>query len=284
MALALVTTTTTNVLAQVPCPNLHAGTVRPTGTWQYGEATVFSTSGLAVDADGAPNSYRVDGNGLSYTCDGVVALDEHGKRINKKNDPVHWQQRCKDAWKTATATGNYSKVAIFGFLTDPANGQPLVQKPGDPLPGDAYLTTTSVEILSAPKNTQRHWVDATQIPYVVLPSGFVRHFHVKPGALAIVYRPKTNSLMYAVYGDEGDFGEGSIKLHLSLQNNPMVFTGGVQRAKRGISDEVIMAIFPAQETQISSDSVAWNQAIVRQGEQAVAKLGGPAAVKQCLSK
>ncbi|MFM0654431.1 glycoside hydrolase family 75 protein [Paraburkholderia sediminicola] len=237
-----------------------------------------------MDADGSPDSYRVDGNGLSYTCDGVVALDGQGRRISRKTDPEHWQLRCREAWQSATSTGDYSKVAIFGFLTEPSTGRPIIQTDGDPLPGKAYITTTTVSVPGAPPNTQRHWINASEIPYVVLPSDFVRRVHVKPGALAIVYRPKTDSLAYAVYGDGGDFGEGSIKLHMALQNNPIVVVQGIRRAKQGISDEVITAIFPAQPAKISSDAAAWNKAITDEGEQTVARLGGPAAVKRCLNK
>src|SRR5271154_6822334 len=60
-----------------------------------GGAIVFSTQGLAVDADGAPNSYLLDGNGLSPTCDGVVGL-VNGRSVNP---PAHgWLQICEKAW------------------------------------------------------------------------------------------------------------------------------------------------------------------------------------------
>lgn len=275
---------TMSALAQVHCPERSLDSVNGTSTWRYGSAVVVSTSGLAVDADGAPDSYRVDGNGLSYTCDGVVALDDHGRHINKKTDPDHWQQRCQEAWQKATATGDYSKVAIFGFLTDPSTGHPIIQKEGDPFPGEAYVTTTLVSIPGAPSNTQRSWINASEIPYVVLPSDFVKRYHVQPGALAIVYRPKTGSLAYAVYGDEGDLGEGSVKLHIALQNNPIVLSHGVRRARQGIADKITMAIFPAQPIKISPDASAWNQAITNEGEQTIKKFGGVTAMKLCLKQ
>src|ERR1035437_11016402 len=64
----------------------HYGKIQP---WRAGQAVGFTSAGLAVDADGAPNSYLVDGKGLSDTCDGVVAL-VNGKRVNKKTDAKHW--------------------------------------------------------------------------------------------------------------------------------------------------------------------------------------------------
>src|SRR4051812_27657769 len=64
-----------------------------------GAATLncVSTPGLAVDADGAPDSYRVDGKGLSFTCDGVFAL-VNGVVHTQKNDPQHWQALCTQHW------------------------------------------------------------------------------------------------------------------------------------------------------------------------------------------
>src|SRR6185295_20156995 len=90
------------------------------GIKKVDSALVFSSPHLNVDADGAPNAYRLDGKGLSYTCDGVVAL-ENGKRVTPKSDPVNWQAKCNVAWKKARETNDYSGVAIFGFATDLSN-------------------------------------------------------------------------------------------------------------------------------------------------------------------
>src|SRR3974390_1112690 len=95
----------------------HYGQIQP---WRADPAIGFISAGLAVDADGAPNSYLVDGKGLSDTCDGAVAL-VNGKRVNNKTDPKHWYPICQQAWKDAQATGDFSKLAIFGFLVDNQN-------------------------------------------------------------------------------------------------------------------------------------------------------------------
>jgi len=135
--------------------------------WTKGDAVLFRTPKLNVDADGAPNSYLVDGKGLSYTCDGVVAV-ENGQRVTPKTDKAHWQEKCRAAWTKAVASGDYSGVAIFGFLTD-KQGVPLVQGERDPLPQMGYVSATSVVVPGAPDDAQRRYVDATRIPYVVLP-------------------------------------------------------------------------------------------------------------------
>jgi hypothetical protein len=56
--------------------------------WRSGNAIGSLSPRLAVGADGAPNSYRVYGNGLSDTCDGVVALVD-GRRVTPETDGQH---------------------------------------------------------------------------------------------------------------------------------------------------------------------------------------------------
>jgi internalin A len=61
-------------------------------------AIVFSTEGLEVDANGAPNSYLLDRNGLSPTCDGVVAV-VNGREVDPQTNG--WLQMCESAWAHA---------------------------------------------------------------------------------------------------------------------------------------------------------------------------------------
>ena len=84
-----------------------------------------SVPGLAVDADGAPGSYRVDCKGLSFTCDGVFAV-ANGVAHTQKNDPQHWQTLCTQHWNEAQRTGDFSQVKIVGFLA--ADGRPVLPK------------------------------------------------------------------------------------------------------------------------------------------------------------
>ncbi|MER9456576.1 glycoside hydrolase family 75 protein [Mesorhizobium sp. M0478] len=236
---------------------------------------VFATSLLNVDADGAPNSYRVDGKGLSYTCDGVTAVGS-----TPKSDPDHWQQKCRAAWAKAVATKDYSGVRIFGFAKD-AHGVPVVQTDGDALPKDAFVSETRVPVPDGPVGTQRHWVDATKIPYVVLTSSFVAKYHVKPGDLAAVYWPNSHKVALAVYGDEGGLGEASVRLHYDLGNDPMVKSGGVQRAKNAIGSRVITVVFPGSSTNPTVNSDKWIAQIRSDGGQALKDWGGEGFLKSC---
>ena len=112
---------------------------------KVGDAIVFTSPRLNVDADGAPNAYRLDGKGLSYTCNGVVAV-ENGKRVTPTSDPANWQKKCNAAWKQALQSGDYSNVAIFGFQT------------GKQEPGDRYRrkgTTSHANLQSGGRLSRR---------------------------------------------------------------------------------------------------------------------------------
>ena len=247
--------------------------------WTEDNAVLFKASKLNVDADGAPNSYLVDGKGLSYICDGVVAV-ENGKRITPSSNPSDWQKKCNAAWSHAKSTGDYSGVAIFGFLTDSKN-TPLIQGDGDPHPGTAYISATSVNIPGAPLGSQRQYVNALNIPYIVLPSSFVSKYEIKPGTLAVVYRKKSNTHAFAIFADRGRLGEASIKLHQDLGSKPIVSIAGIDRAKARIEDPVLIAVFPERIAAPQADSDAWNSTIKEEGAAALQAFGGLSRLQAC---
>lgn len=257
---------------------------KPIGStaWTDGTVVGFKTRIFNVDADGAPNSYRVDGKGLSFTCDGVVAV-VGGVRHTPDNDPKHWQALCNEAWANAQKTQDYRALAIFGFLTE--NGAPAVQKAGDPLPGEAFITTTRLTLPGESARTQRAYVDAAQIPYVVLPSKFAsaQAISATDGVVAAVYRPSNKALAFAVFADTGGkLDEGSIRLHQDLGSNPIVSMGGVARAKRRLEGEdVLIAVFPQVKAQPRQDADAWRNSINSLGADAFRLWGGVARLTQC---
>lgn len=240
------------------------------------------TVGLAVDADGAPDSYRVDGRGLSYTCDGVFAI-VNGVPQTQRNNPSHWQELCRSYWARARATGDYSQVRIVGFERNERG--PVVQGAGDPLPDEAYVTTTLLTIPNTPAGTQRHYVDAVQIPYVVLSNSFARERHIVPGDIVAVYRPSTGRYAFGVYGDCCSLGEASVRLHIDLGNDPIRLTAdGTRRAKRGIADRVAFVALPGHRPTPSLDAAAWRAEIQRNGEAALAEWGGMPRLRRCTGR
>ncbi|MBF0886851.1 glycoside hydrolase family 75 protein [Gluconobacter sphaericus] len=242
-----------------------------------------ATNGLAVDADGAPDSYRVDGHGLSSTCDGVFAIVS-GLAHTQKNDQANWQGLCKQQWAEAQATDDYSKVKIVGFLTD-TKKRPIIQSAGDPLPGKAFVTINTLPIPGTPPSSQRHYANAREIPYVVLSNTYAAKHSLKPGDVVAVYRPRTGKLAYGVYGDCCSLGEASVRLHQDLGNDPLVTEAdGTVRAKRGIGDRTLWVALTGAHTHPTLDSAAWRAEIKIAGETALNALGGITALKACKAR
>lgn len=74
VAALMIGITSTTAAQSVQCSSRPDQAFGGVATSRVGTGVLFKTRGLAVDADGAPNSYRVDGKGLSNTCDGVAGM------------------------------------------------------------------------------------------------------------------------------------------------------------------------------------------------------------------
>lgn len=158
------------------------------------DSAFFYQAGLSVDADGSPRAYHPNGtSGLDDLCNAGT--------------PGHW-------WALVTHNGEPS-------------GNPIIQKPNDPAPG-FYVSTTALEIASFDRKDPRRYVNAEAINYIVLPSGL--NLNANLGDYAVVLRPETGAVGYAVYADVGPtskIGEGSVALANALGIPSNAKTGGV---------------------------------------------------------
>ena len=164
-------------------------------------------SGLAVDADGAYQAYHPNKR---------LGLDS----VEHAGHPGNW-------WALATDTGN-------------PNGRPVIQTKDDPAPGYYVSMTSLYDSSIANESNPRRFVDAANVPYVVLPpEGFK---HAKLGDFAIVMNLENGKVAGGIVADESapelPMGEGSIALAkmLGIDSNPR--TGGTER-------EVVYVIYPA---------------------------------------
>jgi hypothetical protein len=164
---------------------------------------------LLIDGDGAPNCYAPVGSGL-------VALDY----LANAGGPGNW----------------------YGIYT--VNGIPIIQGPNDPCPG-YYVSTTSYQQANycEPSDPDRY-LDATKIPFIVVPSWFVRGVAgIVMGCRAVVSYGGT--LVEAMAGDVGPaFGEISVcaAQQAGLPNcSPK--NGGVQSGGR-------IVIYPGQPSKL----------------------------------
>lgn len=146
--------------------------------------------GMSIDADGAPRAYSpTPGEGLD-------ALEHAGS-------PEHWD----------------------GIATT-ADGDPMVQGPGDPAPG-YYVSTTALEDHSYPPHSQKRYVDATIVPYIALPR---TEDGPRLGDYALVMNTHTRKVSPAIFADVSDVpGEGSIALAERLDINPDARRGGTDQ-------------------------------------------------------
>ncbi len=143
--------------------------------WKLGDGSAFSfTSGMMIDADGAPNAYNADDTGL----------DE----LLNAGQPGQWDG-----------------------IVDDEDGSPVVQGPDDPFPG-YYISCTALFDRTKRHRDPARFVDSTQIPYIVLPGDLAARTGARLGDIALVFSERTGKYSYAIFADIGAFGEGSIAL------------------------------------------------------------------------
>jgi len=153
---------------------------------------VFS-SGMTIDADGAPHAYHSDENkGLDYLANG--------------GHSGNW-------W--ALVTDNKKN-----------NGNPLIQSASDPAPG-FYISKTSLEDKTKRYEDPNRYVNSETIPYIALPSNLSNN--LKLGDIVLVVNKANNKKYFAIYADWGPknkLGEGSMYLAKQLGINSSPKNGG----------------------------------------------------------
>jgi hypothetical protein len=167
-----------------------------------GTSAFFYESGMTIDADGAPNAYHPEN----------VGLDD----LANAGTPGRWEGLAKDA-----------------------DGEPYIQGPDDPFPG-FYVSETALADRSKAANDPTRYVDASRIPFIVLPGGTARQLGARPGDFAVVFNQRNGKSAYAIFGDVGPFdriGEGSMALAENLGIRSDARNGG---ARRGI----LYLVFP----------------------------------------
>jgi len=168
-----------------------------------GSDAAFYESGLAIDADGAPNAYHPSGSppgldslaaaGYPRSCSVLVCT-------GRTSTGAHSYAR--------TSGGPFDGffVSMTTLMDEPTDGQ------GHPLYGAADY---------------RRYVDSTDIPYIAVASHAMKPFRLQrginskrpPGELAYVVNLRNGQTSAAIFADVGTndtLGEGSIALAKSL--------------------------------------------------------------------
>ena len=195
-----------------------------------GTQAFFYESGMTIDADGAPNAYHPDNTGLDD--------------LANAGTPGRWEGLAKDA-----------------------DGEPYIQGPNDPFPG-YYVSATALADRSKPANDPTRYVDASRIPFVVLPGGMARQLGARPGDFAVVFNQRNGRFSYAIFGDIGPYdriGEGSMALAENLGIRSDARNGG---ARRGI----VYLVFPGSgngRPRTSEEINAEGQKLVQDWESSI---------------
>jgi hypothetical protein len=167
-----------------------------------GSNAFFYEGGMTIDADGAPNAYHPDNLGLDDLANAGA--------------PGWWEGLAKDAF-----------------------GEPYIQGPDDPFPG-YYVSATALADRSKAVNDPARYVDASRIPFIVLPGRMARQLDARVGDFAIVFNRRNGKISYAIFGDVGPFdriGEGSMALAENLGIRSDARNGGARR-------RIVYLVFP----------------------------------------
>src|SRR5262249_18514120 len=129
----------------------------------------------------------------------------------------------------------------WGLVTDTGEpcGNPIMQSKYDPYPG-FYVSRTALMDEQYPITDPRRYVDASRVPYIVIPPELMIEPGAGPGDLACVRDPRTGRTAFAVVANVGErrtIGRGSIALARALGLDPRPRRGGA-------SDGIATLLFP----------------------------------------
>jgi hypothetical protein len=169
-----------------------------------GERALYFVAGMQIDADGAPRAYHPRGAppGLDFLAN-------------------------------AGSPGNF-----FGLVTD-RHGNPVVQSAHDPAPG-FFVSPTSLQDPDRRVEDPRRYVNASTIPYIVLPALVRDKGGVRLGDFATVRNRRNGTVSHAIFADggpRGKIGEGSIALAKALRIPSSPKHGGT------VHKEVVYVVF-----------------------------------------
>ena len=271
-----------------------------------GGAVAF-TSGLAVNADGAPNAYhRVLGPttrdpGLLHICNGVAVLERaaDGRMVNRYPDlkVPGTSPKCKADVFALQERGFPSCdsgecLRIFGFFAPPRScgpgrndecGVPPFATDASGAPTQFFISTTSLFDPTFEPTDPRRYLDARSVPHFVLPGGeggpFGTRHGIRLGDLALI--AQGNRGVFAVFGDAGPpdgLGEASPAVITRLAGAP----DATNRLPGAIDSGVTTLVLAGSRSELTEMPPHSARVIAEAGQRALAAAGGLAAFAGCL--
>ena len=268
---------------------------------------VAFSSGLNVNADGAPNAYHrvlgpgVSDSGLLHICNGVAVLerDANGRMVNRytdfsvrgtsaqcKADVFALQERGFPSCDTGEC------LRIFGFFAPPRScgpggsndcGVPPFATDANGAPTEFFVSTTSLADPAFAATDPRRYLDARSAPHFVLPGGesgpFGTQHGIRLGDVALIVQG--NRGVFAVFGDAGPrdkLGEASPAVITRLAGKPDITT----KLPGAIASGVTTLVFPGSRAELAEMPPHSARVIAEAGQRALASAGGLAAFAGCL--
>ena len=276
-------------------------------TMSNAAGVVAFSSGLNVNADGAPNAYhRVLGPatrdpGLLHICNGVSVLERgaDGRMVNRYTDfsVPGTAARCKadvfalqERGFPACDTGEC--LRIFGFFAPPRScgaggsnecGVPPLATDANGAPTGFFVSTTSLFDPAFAATDPRRYLDARTVPHFVLPGGesgpFGTAHGIKLGDIALIARG--NRGVFAVFADAGPrdkLGEASPAVITRLAGAPDV----TNRLPSAITAGVTTLVFAGSRNGLAEMPPHSARVIAEAGQRALEAAGGLRAFNGCL--
>jgi hypothetical protein len=257
-----------------------------TVTWLNGAALKFR-SPLAVNTDGAPNAYHIDGRpggALNTLCNA-------GRAMSAVHGTYEGQENCElflEDVKAARQSGWHGspRIVWHGIVTkDKTRHEPVVQNSGEY--AGYFVSATSLQNKAFREDDQRRYLDARVVPSLVLPrqSAFLSDGGMKLGDLAFVIDPVSQLYTFAVVGDIGPkkkLGEASIALAAAIKGHnidPKTLTGRDAR-KLVVPQQVVTVLFPGTAVEAPYDAAQ----IAAAATTAIQSFGGLDRLKQCAAQ
>ncbi len=154
-----------------------------------------------------------------------------------------------------------NKLSFIGIASKKhENGKyniPCIQGKLDPFPGYFVSQTATYPALNQAHRDEcnpKRYLDANEIPYIVAPNGLAQKLGLNNhtelmGKLVYVHAPNTNRSTYAIIGDKGTFGEGSLALGWFLNDTPK--ERRTTHYTAAVPETVNLLIFPKISVPIS---------------------------------
>ena len=306
VALALIALMSAEAVAQQGCA-LTPGRTGNFQTLANSAGVVAFSSGLAVNADGAPNAYhRVLGPttrdpGLLHICNGVSVLErsDNDRMVNRYPDfsVPGTSARCKaDVFELQErgfpACDSGECLRIFGFFAPPRScgpgradecGVPPFATDANGAPTPFFVSTTSLFDPAFEATDPRRYLDARSVPHFVLPGGesgpFGREHGIRLGDLALITHGDRG--VFAVFGDAGPadkLGEASPAVITRLAGAPDV----TNRLPPAIASGVTTLVLAGSRSELNEMPPRSARGIAEAGQRALAEAGGLAAFVGCL--